>query len=478
MMTQMMAGKKLGLLATVLILLSILSSCSDPKSQLENIYERGEIRIVTKNGPTTYYFEKDVETGLEYELASRFAEFLGLPLKIVIAKNTAEVIELINNGVADVAAAALVESTINNKKLNYGPRYHWIIQNVVYRNGSPRPQTLNDIAPHQLHFAEGTLQERELVLLEQQHPELLWVAHPDTDTQELLEKIETKEILYTLADSSELVMSRLYFPELRAAFTLSTDPEPLVWAYRKLEDESLPNVINDFFKHLDENETVAELIDHFYGRSGTFDYVDSRKFVDRFYNRLPEYQSMFQVAATDNDIDWRLLASLAYQESHWDEKAVSPTGVRGLMMLTQTTAESVGVTNRLDPGQSITGGTTYLRSLMGRVPERILEPHKTWFALAAYNVGLGHVEDARVITEKQGADPDNWNAVKERLPLLSTKKWYKDTKYGYARGREPVIFVEKIRRYYSALIHLTQPVQAAEPKLQLVEAILIDSPVL
>ncbi|MCW9016578.1 MAG: transglycosylase SLT domain-containing protein, partial [Kangiellaceae bacterium] len=129
---------------------------------------------------------------------------------------------------------------------------------------------------------------------------------------------------------------------------------------------------------------------------------------------------------------------------------------RGMMMLTLRTAKQLGISNRLDPKQSIEGGAKYFRKVKKRVPDRIVEPDRTWFALAGYNVGWGHVEDARIITQQQGADPDKWSDVKERLPLLQKKKWYKKTKHGYARGAEPVRYVTNIRRYYDVLVWLDE----------------------
>jgi membrane-bound lytic murein transglycosylase F len=454
----------------------ILLSCGSQNNELDAIYERGEIRIATKNGPTTYYFDKDEITGMEYQLARRFASYTSLPLKLVIANTNSELIDLLNNDEIDIVAASFTDSEYFNNQVDLGPGYQWITYNIVYRLGSGRPRSLEDI--EELHLPDGVLHPEQLQLLQQQYSNINIIEHPDADTQELLEMVQNGDIAYTVANSTELAISKLYFPEIRAAFLTDDNPLPLAWAMKKNDDNSLNDVVESFFAALDKTDTVSSLIDYFYDSSNNFDYVDSRKFINRFYNTLPDYQKYFQTAALENDLDWRLTASLAYQESHWDGKAVSPTGVRGMMMLTQTTAKSVGVENRLDPQQSINGGTKYLKKLINRLPDRIQEPHRTWFALAAYNIGLGHLEDARVITDRQGANPDDWDDVKARLPLLSKKKWYKDTRYGYARGHEPVIFVEKIRRYYSALIHLTQPIQAAEPKLELVDSILINSPVL
>ncbi|MFQ5658826.1 MAG: membrane-bound lytic murein transglycosylase MltF [Gammaproteobacteria bacterium] len=452
-----------------------LAGCTQPRTQLDWIRERGEIRIVTRNGPTTYFLEKDQETGLEYELASRFADRLGLKLKIVIARNTAEIIDIITRGKADLAAAALISDYSSDNPLMFGPSYQWVTRQVVYRNGHRRPASLDDIYPDYLDLANGTIQSLHLARLREAHPSLSWHVHINRDNHELLEMIENGEILYTVANSNELALARQYYPEIRAAFNLSP-PQPLAWAFKKSDDQSLVNAVRQFYDQISNNGELAELIEHFYGPVEFFDYVDSRKFVDRIRKRLPKLKPLFEQAAKSYHIDWRMLAAVSYQESHWDEHARSPTGVRGLMMLTLDTAKSIGVTNRLNPKQSIMGGTKYLKKLVDRIPGRIKQPDRTWFALAAYNTGFGHLEDARILTEKQGGDPDSWQEVKTKLPLLSRKKWYRQTKHGFARGVEPVKFVEKIRKYYNVLVQLTQP--DIVPSQQLVETILVNSPVL
>jgi membrane-bound lytic murein transglycosylase F len=130
--------------------------------------------------------------------------------------------------------------------------------------------------------------------------------------------------------------------------------------------------------------------------------------------------------------------------------------VRGIMMLTRNTMQHLGINkSRHDPQASIEGGALYLASIKKKLPKRIKDPHRTWLALAAYNVGFGHLEDARILAQEDGANPDKWEDVKKYLPLLSQKKWYKKTRYGYARGREPVRYVENIRSYYDILVWIT-----------------------
>jgi len=203
------------------------------------------------------------------------------------------------------------------------------------------------------------------------------------------------------------------------------------------------------------------LLERHYGHVSDFDYVGTRTYMRHIEQRLPEYRPHFEEAVADKDIDWRLLAAVAYQESHWNPKAVSPTGVRGMMMLTRTTANDLGVDRRTDPRQSIDGGSRYLKYLLDRIPERIQGRDRLWLALAAYNIGYGHMEDARIITQQRGGDPDKWMDVKESLPLLHKRKWYSKTKNGYARGNEAVRYVENIRSYYDILVWM---IERNEPK--------------
>lgn len=468
---------KNGIISLTLLCIVFLSGCSEPKSKLEQILERGELRVATRNGPTTYYFEKDKETGLEYELARRFANQLQVKLKIIVAKNNPQILNLIKSDKADIAAAALVKSEHNENFLDFGPGYQWVTQNLIYRNLSSTPRSLADISADTLNVSAGILQPYELTILRHKYPKLDIKIHANKDVEELLEMLENREISYTVINSNDQAIMRHYFPEIRAAFNIS-DPQPLAWAFKKSDDLTLKAVIDDFFTKIENQGVLSDLIEYFYGPAEKFDYVDSRTFVKRVTKVLPAYKPSFEKAAAKNKLDWRLLAAVSYQESHWKKNARSPTGVRGLMMLTLNTAETMGIDNRLDPEASITGGAGYLRTLINKLPRRITEPDRTWLALAAYNLGFGHLEDARILTQRQGGDPDSWHNVRERLPLLSKKKWYKNTKFGFARGYEAKIFVRNIRRYYNTLVQLTQPQPPTVPELKLVDALPTDSPAL
>ncbi|MEQ8206656.1 MAG: membrane-bound lytic murein transglycosylase MltF, partial [Woeseia sp.] len=232
--------------------------------------------------------------------------------------------------------------------------------------------------------------------------------------------------------------------------------DPLAWAYRKDDGNSLLKRADEFLIGATRSGRLAQVNDRYYGHAEKFDYVGTRAFIRHFESRLPRYRPLFEQAAAETGADWRLLAAIGYQESHWRAKAVSPTGVRGIMMLTLATADYLDIDDRLDPESSIVGGARYFVRQSERLPDEIGEPDRTWLALASYNVGFNHVKDARQLVEWQGGDPNTWVDVSKTLPLLARKKWYSLVDYGYARGWEPVLYVNNIRRYYNIIRWLTE----------------------
>lgn len=430
-------------------------SCTQPRTQLDRILERGEIRVVTTYGPTTYFIDSDSETGFEFELARLFAGFLNVDLKMIIASNKADMVESLVRGEADIAVGLLKRTHAGNAQLTAGPEYYSVNQQIIYKNGLDRPRKPADLYPFQVHVAGGLVHPDTLQRMKDEDPDFSWKIHPDLSSLDLIELVEGGEIAYAAVYSNELSLARQTYPELRAAFDIS-EPGPLSWFMKMSPDSSLKERVDTFYAKINGDENLAELIEYFYGAMTKFDYVDQRKFIERVASRLPTYQSLFIEAGEKHDFDWRLLAAMSYQESHWNERARSPTGVRGLMMLTLNTAKQVEVTNRLDPKQSIMGGARYIRQLVNAIPSRIQPPDNIWLALAAYNIGFGHLEDARIITQKRGGNPDKWQEVKESLPLLQSKEWYKQTLFGYARGNEAVRYVESIRKYYQTLVQLTR----------------------
>ena len=336
------------------------------------------------------------------------------------------------------------------KLLRFSPPYQTITQEVVYNANKSRPRNLDDLDGIFEVIAHSSHSER-LGELQLQHPDLSWIENKEADSTELLSLVSEGLIDYTVADSNEVAINRRFYPELKVAFNLSA-PQELAWAFPKTADTSLYDEATRFFDELKQTGELDRILKNNYEHASNFDYAGTNAFLGQIHNRLPGYRNYFEEAAKLYNFDWRLLAALSYQESHWRPLAVSHTGVRGIMMLTKATAKHLGVEERTDARESILGGARYLRALIDKLPDDIKEPDRTWIAVAAYNVGFGHVEDARVITERRGNNPDKWIDIKASLPYLAKRKWYKKTRFGYARGWEPVRYVENIRSYYDILV--------------------------
>ncbi len=441
-------------LTVALLALATLAGCQyemDSKSELQKIKERGVLRVGTLNNQLSYYIGPDGPTGLEYDLAVQFAKELGVRLEIKPAYRLSELFPALKNGEVDIVAAGLTQAPNRVKAFRPGPAYYYVSQQVVYKKGTWRPRNLEQLidSGETLTVVKGSHFEHTLAELSKTHPDINYEVTDAYDLNDLLKQVSEGKRLFTVSDSIELSLTQRIYPDIALAFELTED-QPTSWFMRKTNDESLYALVIEFFGNIQQNGELHLLEEKYLGHIQDFDYVDTRAFVRALDSRLPKWENLFKKYA--DEFDWRLVAALAYQESHWNPNAKSPTGVRGMMMLTLPTAESVGVTNRLDPEQSVRGGVDYLRKIVGRIPDTINEHEKIWFALASYNVGYGHVMDARRITKAQGADPNLWSDVKERLPLLRKKGYYEYTRYGYARGDEALNYVENIRRYYQSII--------------------------
>jgi membrane-bound lytic murein transglycosylase F len=444
-----------GLLAAVLVfalLVAIPQFSTEPLTHVQRIQKNGALKVLTLNGAATYYLDTNGPDGFEYQLSRLFADFLGVSLQIKTVDNYSEIYNELIFGDSDIAAAGLSPMDANiPAKVIFGPDYHEVHQQILYRKGlHKRPVDLNDLLDGIVEVIHGSSHEKILSQLQKKIPKLNWLSNTDIATEEMIELVDEGLIDYILADSHEIALQRRFFPELRVAFEIPP-PKLLRWAYKESDDSSIRTALEEFFKTIKKDGRLEQLIHRYYSHVAKFNYSDIQTFSQHVRERLPEYRPIFERVAKKVGIDWHLLAAIGYQESLWNPKAKSPTGVRGLMMLTKDTAKMLKVTNRLDPEQSIRGGAQYFKRVLAKIPERIPQPDRTWLALASYNVGFGHLEDARKITQMNEGDPDKWIDVKESLPLLSRKKWYKQTKHGYARGHEPVKYVENIRKYTDLL---------------------------
>jgi membrane-bound lytic murein transglycosylase F len=434
----------------ILCLLPLLMTSSTPPSALEQVQEDGYIQMLTLNGPSTYYEGPFGHAGFEYDLATAFANDLGVELTVLDKGNLGNILHDMGTTDGHFAAAGLSIIESRKKTINFSVPYSTVTQQVVYQRDTVKPKTIADLIGKDIIVIENSSHAATLARLKEEHPDLTWREKEDSDMAEMLYMVHHGEADFTLVDSTAFITNSVVYPRARFAFNI-TEPENIAWAFPKQGDDSLLNAANTFIKEYALSGNIA-LLEEKYFSSPPVDESNALAFAERIEARLPQWIDFLKDSAKQHELDWLFLAAMSYQESLWNEDAKSFTGVRGLMMLTNHTAKDLGIEDRTDPQQSIEGGARYFEQMRNRLPKDITEPDKTWMALAAYNVGLGHLEDARVLTQKQGGNPDLWEDVKESLPLLTRRKYYSQTRHGYARGWEPVHYVKRIRNYHNILV--------------------------
>lgn len=455
-------------LVAPLLMALVLASCSQPTT-LDRIKQEEVLHVVMPPASTVYYEENGEASGFEYELVRRFADSLGVELRVEVVENLPQLFRRLNESHTHMAPAGLAITPGLRDRYRMGPVYARNRPVVVYNADIDRPKTPSDLVGYSIEVRADSPAEQQLRKIGESIPDLQWQASSQRDPAELLHRVDRGELDAAIISSRELENNQVFFSNIRKGFALS-NPRPVAWLFPSVGDGSLMQASREFFQRIRADGTLAQLEERFFGHLDRLDYVGARTFTTHLENRLPRYRDTFLAAAQAHDLDWRLLAAIGYQESHWKPRAVSPTGVRGLMMLTRDTAAYVGVKNRLDPESAIWGGARFFQHLKKRIPQDIVEPDRTWFALAAYNVGYGHLQDARRLTEEDGANPNRWLDVKEYLPLLAQRQYYTQTRYGYARGYEPVVYTQNIRRYYDVLKWMfpenAQPVVVSSDRIE------------
>ncbi|KXU39116.1 murein transglycosylase [Ventosimonas gracilis] len=439
-----------------------LLSTSKPLSTLEQIHRSGVLSVISRNSPSTWFQDQDGDHGFEYELAKAFAEHLGVRLSMQSAGNLQQLLDSLDRANGPMlAAAGLVISEPRQARVRFSVPYLPISTQVVYRRGDAPPKRPEDLPGKRIGVIQNSHQAERLSVLQEQLPNLSFEQFTALEVGDLLRMVDEGQLDLTLVSSNSLAIHQVYFPKVRVAFELEGGDGQLGWAVGNRDDGSLLAAVNQFLQQAEANGLLEKLKNRYFGHIDVLGYVGALRFARHLEQRLPRYQAYFRKAGEQTGLDWRLLAAVGYQESLWQPEATSKTGVRGLMMLTLNTAEEMGVVNRLNAAQSIKGGSQYLAQIKSRLPPSIEEPDRTWFALAAYNIGLGHLEDVRTLAQDEGLNPNLWAEVRPLLPRLSQKQWYQKTRYGSARGGETLHFVRSVRRYYDILRWMNDaPVQS------------------
>lgn len=454
----------LALLALSVIILVV--TCRQPPSVLEVVQADQQLVVLVRPQSNTLHTGRAqsvadiVPKSFEQTLVERFAQQLQVTVQWQYEPDADRLVDKIANGQAHLGIGNLVMNADRDQRVAFGPSILEKRPLLVYANRPDKPDNLADIQPGQLVVSKGSAHIAELQQLQQAVPNLRWTELAVSQTQ-LLKKVAQGEFVYTVTDALTLAQMQRYHRHLQVAFEIGA-AVPTAWIVPAQHSESLRQAMAGFFAKLESDNELAKLQDEYFGHLDRHNEVDLIQF-NRIRNlRLAKYWPVFEKAGEQHGFDPRLLAAVGYQESYWNPEARSPTGVRGLMMLTNVTAKEVGVTNRTDAEQSIFGGAAYLASVRKQLQKDYNEPDLTWFTLASYNIGLGHLRDAMDLAEADGKKGDRWVVLREYLPKLRNPAWYEQTFYGYARGDEAVTYVENIRSYFDLLKGLQPPEIAGE----------------
>jgi membrane-bound lytic murein transglycosylase F len=442
----------------------VLLGCGEYSSQAQRVLpwaESKELTVLVQNGPTTLYVDAEGRyAGLEYDLVTRFAELNDLKVRFIMVATYAEVVQRLKQHEAHLAVG--VHRGVDGEGLLFGPAYQNVTPVLVYAAARSEADVLKEIQQGLAPLSTLPQYIESLGEQKKQYPNLQINTVAHADNEDLIEQVSTGKLAYAVVDSHAADVAQNYYPNVAISKSFANTTQQLSWAVRD-EDPQLRTMASAYFRQVIAEGSLSRLQDRYYGHVNRVDAMDALTYLGRIKSTLPKFRATFLQAEAETGIDWRLLAALAYQESHWDNESISPTGVRGIMMLTNDTASLLGV-DRLNPRESILGGARYVQMMRKSIPETVPEPDRTWQALAAYNIGLGHVEDARTLALRLNINPDSWTDLKGVLPLLRKPEHFSTLKYGYARGGAPVIYVERLKSYYDILVRFEKPSKVTLPE--------------
>ncbi len=415
---------------------------------LERIHKSGVLRLITTRSLNNFYIYKGEPAGFEYELAREFARYLHVDLDIV-TPGWNNLLKYLNQGKGDFVGAGMAVTQKRLEKIEFSIPYMEVQQQVIHHALVFGPKDIEDLAFRTIHVRRNTSYHFRLEQIKASGIDVHYVLHDNVPTEDLIAMVHDREIKFTIADSNVARLNQRHMPDIRVGIPIHKK-QSLAWAVRRGDREILREM-NRFFLYARETGKLQQIVNKYYGLSKKFDVSELKTFHKRIQERLPRYRDIIETHSEEYGFDWRLVAAVVYQESRFDPEAKSMTHVEGLMQVTQAAASEMGIEDRLDPVQSIQAGVKYLKRMYERFEDIEDEYQRLLFTLASYNVGWGHVLDAMAIARDRGLDPRVWDSLKKTLPLLSKPEFYKNTKHGYARGWEPVQYVERILTWYDIL---------------------------
>lgn len=416
--------------------------------QWQRIINKGYLNYGTRISLLAYFDDGASEIGVEYQLLQQFCEQNDLQLQVLVYPNNSEMFSALELGRIDVAGGHLTITEKRQQRFNFSrPFAHSSIKVVTWSKWK-NIKSLADLKHAKgAIVADSSYQE----FIQQQD---IQFEHLSDDNQknlfELIGMVSKKQLDFTLADSEIIEIYDKFFPNLLFPLQL-TEPTGIAFALNRTDSHRLKQRLDLMLEKTQVDGRLQQFREQIIQQIPKLKTTQTIAFLTYLYTRWSNLRTLFKQTAAQHDFNFLLLAAISYQESHWNSKAVSPTGVRGLMMLTQRTAKEVGISDRNDPQQSLIGGIRYFKKLYAKFPERISPQDRIAFALASYNMGYRHLEDARILTQRNHKDPDLWTAVEPFLRQLNQPKIGKTLKWGVADGETAANYVNNIFTYWQML---------------------------
>ncbi|MDF1564322.1 MAG: transporter substrate-binding domain-containing protein [Deltaproteobacteria bacterium] len=430
---------------------------------LDGIRQRGVLRVITRNNPVTYFLYNGSPRGFDYLLVQRLADRLKVRLEMVLAPSRDLLIPWLLEGRGDLVAASLTVTPDRAEQVTFSRPYLHVDEILVEPAAAPPVTSKEALAGRTVHVRPSSSYHRTLKAL---GVGVRLVAADETkETEELIDEVARGAIPLTVADSHILQTELTWRDDVRAGLNLTgaepeeegEQPKPakaIAFAMRP-GSPRLERAVNAFvaasYRDLEYNMARQR----YFESSRRIAQANAWRVPAEEEGRISPYDDLIRKYSAKYGLDWRLMAALAFQESGFDPEAVSWVGAQGLFQVMPATGKELGFTNLKDPEQGIHAGIKYLRQLIDRIDPKLPFRQRVRMAMAAYNAGLGHVQDARRLAARRRLDPDRWfGHVEKAMLLLEKPRFHRWARHGYVRGREPVKYVSEIQNRYDNYVKL------------------------
>lgn len=436
---------------------------------LEGIKKRGVLRVITRNNPVTYFLYQGEQLGFDYQLARMLADALKVRLEMVVPPSRDLLVPWLNEGRGDLIAASYTVTKERAEQVAFSIPYLQVDELLVQRRAGPKLRGVEDLAGKRIHVRRSSAYYETLVALKPLVGDFEIVEEPeDVETEELIDRVGRGEIPFTVADSHILAVELIYRRDVEGAFPLLPGAQARPVRTIKVGEEGSKAIA---FALRPENVKLRAFADAFIRRTyrgleynvARKRYFETKQQVSRAAQlvmageggKISPYDDSFRKYASRYALDWRLMAAQAFQESRFDPRAQSWVGAQGLLQVLPQTGRELGFPSLTEPEPGVHAGIKYMSRLIGQFDDQLPFRQRVRFALAAYNAGVGHVQDARRLATEKGLDPDRWFENVERAMLLLEKpQYYQRARHGYCRGSEPVKYVSQIQNRYDNYVKL------------------------